>query len=123
MRIDDILDDLAEIAECRPLDEQVKQELPHTEIFIRLSDTKRSHERQVYTYMMLLGDFGGFNAAVLSIPAIFMGFYAEKMFKAAVLEEIPVKYKSDKNSNINSIQEKFANDDDAKGQVLDKKDI
>ena len=97
MRIDDILDDLAEIAECRPLDEQVKQELPHTEIFIRLSDTKRSHERQVYTYMMLLGDFGGFNAAVLSIPAIFMGFYAEKMFKAAVLEEIPVKYKSDKN--------------------------
>ena len=90
MRIDEILDDLAEIAEaevgeCRPLDEQ---ELPHTEIFIRLSDIKRSHERQVYTYMMLLGDFGGFNAAVLSIPALFMSFYAEKMFKAAVLEEI-----------------------------------
>ena len=97
--------------------------LPNLQFIIELSNQHKIIERKQYTIFTLIGDFGGFNAAVLSIPAIFMGFYAEKMFKAAVLEEIPVKYKSDKNSNINSIQEKFANDDDAKGQVLDKKDI
>jgi len=29
---------------------------------------------------MMLEDLGGFNAAVLSIPAQFMAFYAEKMY-------------------------------------------
>ena len=52
-----------------------------TDITINLSDKKWTHERQVYDLMMLVGDFGGFNAAITVIPALIMSYFSEIMFK------------------------------------------
>ena len=57
--------------------------------------------------MMLLEDLGGFSAAALKIPSIFMGFYSGKMYQAAVLEGTPIKEKSKRNKAKNKVQEKF----------------
>ena len=46
-------------------------------------------ERQVYTYFYLIGDIGGFNAAVVLFPAYLMHFYSQQMFKSQILKEMP----------------------------------
>ena len=45
-----------------------------------LSDVSKTYEREVYSFMEALGDFGGFNDGIVLFPAIFMSIYAEKMF-------------------------------------------
>ena len=62
---------------------------------LQLSDLKKTYEREVYSFMALLGDFGGFNDGVILIPAILLSLYAEKMFNKALYSELPVKKQSD----------------------------
>ena len=46
----------------------------------RLDEVKRSYEREVYSFMTLLSDFGGFNDGVILLPAILMTMYNAKMY-------------------------------------------
>ncbi len=38
-------------------------------------------ERSKYTVFVLLGDVGGFNGAIMILPAYLMSFYSEKMYQ------------------------------------------
>ena len=51
---------------------------------IQLSDTRVKYSRSKYTLFILLGDFGGFNGAVLMFPAMLLSLYSQRMFTAAV---------------------------------------
>ena len=52
---------------------------------IALSNQKFEHERKFYTLMILIGDLGGFQGAIIILPAFLMSFYAPKMFEASLL--------------------------------------
>ena len=41
--------------------------------------------------MIFIGDLGGFTGAIIGLPAIFMGWYSEKMFRASIYEELPTE--------------------------------
>ena len=45
---------------------------PHFEIRLELADVKYESERQVYTFFTLIGDIGGFNGAIIILPAYLM---------------------------------------------------
>ena len=62
-----------------------------TRVKIELSDLLRSQERQVYTFMTLVGDVGGFNGAVIVFPAVLLSFFSERMYHKAIAEDMPVK--------------------------------
>ena len=59
-------------------------------LLIRLSDNKYTSERKFYTVLTLIGDLGGFNGAIIILPAYIMSKYSEKMYTADIMEEIPV---------------------------------
>ena len=48
----------------------------HFDWTIQLGKNKKLIQRQVYTFMTLIGDFGGFNGAVIMFPAFFLSFYS-----------------------------------------------
>ena len=50
-----------------------------------LSTQKYEHECKVYTLLILIGDIGGFQGAILMIPAFFLSFYSPKMFEKSLL--------------------------------------
>ena len=56
-----------------------------------LSNKKHILERQVYTLFALIGDFGGFNGAIIIFPSLFMSFYSSSLFHASLLEDLPVR--------------------------------
>ena len=41
--------------------------------------------------MSLIGDFGGFQGAIIMFPVFFLSFYASNMFESSLLEGTPVK--------------------------------
>lgn len=49
---------------------------------ITLSNNKNYYERKAYTLLDVLGDFGGFNDAIVFLIHSFMGVYSAKMFAA-----------------------------------------
>ena len=70
---------------------------------VKLSDKKRNYERQVYTFMTLIGDIGGFYGAILTIPSLILSNYSKTMFESSLQEEIPVRVsKERKNTYSNS---------------------
>ena len=49
-----------------------------------MSESLTYHERRAYTFMDLLGDFGGFNDAIkLIVSTIFAG-YSARMYEATI---------------------------------------
>ena len=56
-----------------------------------LSDIEKKFEREVYTFMAVLGDFGGFNDGIVFIPAILMSIYSNKMYLMSLFALLPVK--------------------------------
>ena len=86
-----------------------------------LSETKLTYEREVYSLMNLLSDFGGFNDGVIIIPAILMGMYNANQFYFAMAAIFPVKNKK-RPKKKNEVQQKFATRDSL-GTALDKEDI
>ena len=56
-----------------------------------LSDIEKTFEREVYTFMAVLGDFGGFNDGIVFIPAILMSIYSNKMYLMSLFALLPVK--------------------------------
>ena len=45
----------------------------------------------MYTLMVLIGDIGGFQGAIVLIPAFFLSFYTPKMYEASLLSDMPIK--------------------------------
>ena len=64
-----------------------------------LSSRKNYIERQVYTFFTLLGDFGGFNGAIVMFPSYLMSLYSSKMFNNQILQELPIKKKRKKSQH------------------------
>ena len=60
-------------------------------MILSLSDISKSYEREVYTLMAALGDFGGFNDGVLILPALLMQFYAQNMYLRHLFGILPIK--------------------------------
>lgn len=63
-----------------------------------LSGIKKTYEREVYTIMELLSDFGGFNDGIILIPAVLMHFYSQKMYIQHLFGLLPIKKESDPDS-------------------------
>ena len=49
---------------------------PHYEILYELSTSKTEYVREAYTFLTLLGDFGGFNGSVVMLVSIVSSFYS-----------------------------------------------
>ena len=49
---------------------------------ISLTNEKNFYERTAYTLLDALGDFGGFNDAIVFFVSLFMSFYSAKMYAA-----------------------------------------
>ena len=47
------------------------------------------YEREAYTILNLLGDFGGFTDALVLIISLFTSVYSARMFNAAIAAELP----------------------------------
>ena len=50
------------------------------QITMMLHHLERVYERQSYTFMMMVGDIGGFNSAVIVVPTLFMSYYSSLMY-------------------------------------------
>ena len=72
--------------------------LPTARLLIELSDTRNIYTREPYTAFALLGDFGGFNGAIIMFPALLMSFYTPRMYAAAVAHDTPVREPRSRNS-------------------------
>ena len=64
---------------------------PYSVLEFVISGQKYEHERRFYTLMSLIGDFGGFQGAIIMFPVFFLSFYASNMFESSLLEGTPVK--------------------------------
>ena len=53
-------------------------------LYMRLSANKNVYERSVYTVFTLIGDIGGFNAAIVILPTFLMAFYSERMYQGSI---------------------------------------
>ena len=49
-----------------------------------MSDNITYYERKAYTFMDLLGDFGGFNDAIIFIVSTVFATYSARMFEASI---------------------------------------
>ena len=58
-----------------------KRVAPSTRLTLDLSDFSNNYSRSKYTVFALLGDFGGFNGAIVMLPAFLMSFYAPSSFQ------------------------------------------
>ena len=55
---------------------------------ILMSNQKNFYSRSAYTFLTLLGDFGGFNDAIVFLISLFMGGYSAKMYAAQIASEL-----------------------------------
>ena len=56
---------------------------------IEMSQKKNFYTRNAYTLLSLLGDFGGFNDAIVFLISILMSSYSAKMYAAQITAELP----------------------------------
>ena len=56
--------------------------------------------------MTLIGDIGGFYSAIILLPAFFMSFYSNYMYKQSLHQELPVR-KNKKTKKPSSLHEKL----------------
>ena len=52
------------------------------DIIFKLADTRYKYERAPYTFFVLLGDFGGFQGAIIMLPGYLMSLYTSRMFQS-----------------------------------------
>ena len=57
--------------------------------------------------MILIGDIGGFNGAIIMFPAFLLAWYSERMYQSSVYQELPVKKKIRRASSHNFLQKKI----------------
>ena len=51
-------------------------------------------ERMKYTFFALIGDIGGFQSALVFLPAQIMSIYASRMLTKSMAEDLPVRLQS-----------------------------
>ena len=56
-----------------------------------MGSKKKTILRQAYTFLDLLGDFGGFNDALFFFGGIFLASYSSRMFMSSIAAELPIK--------------------------------
>ena len=71
----------------------------HSWIQLYISDKKHIYERQKYSILMLVSDFGGFQGALIIIPSSFMSLYAASMLAKSLTAQLPVILKHPQKSN------------------------
>ena len=57
------------------MEDQISESQSLPWIRFSLSDTKRTYERNAYTFMMLLGDVGGIYSAIVGVPSYLISSY------------------------------------------------
>ena len=62
---------------------KTKREYKGVELKLQLADILRTSERESYTFIALLSDFGGFNDGISLLPAIIMTMYNQRLFRSA----------------------------------------
>ena len=72
-------------------EEGAPEALPTTYVDLVLYDKAGEFERKKYTIFTLLGDVGGFNAAITILPAFIMSYYSERMFQKSLSGETPIR--------------------------------
>ena len=101
---------------------------------ISLSNGKTQYQRQAYTFMSFLGDFGGFNDAMFLIIGSFVSFYSAKMYSLKVASELPTsdrpkprKHLSDKDKqkaiNLHRLRSKIKQSSRQEPTLLDQSDL
>ena len=70
---------------------------PEVHIMLAMDETKHYYERQVYTFLQLLGDFGGFYGAIVMAPSFILSFYSPKMFDSDLISTVPSQKSQSKN--------------------------
>ena len=64
---------------------------PSSQLTIQLSDTRNFYARSKYTLFILLGDFGGFNGAIVMLPSFLISFYAPISFSRSLISKTPTR--------------------------------
>ena len=64
---------------------------PKLELNFGLSTKKTTYEREAYTLFILLGDVGGFNGAIITLPVIIMSTYSARMYEQSIASELPAR--------------------------------
>ena len=83
--------------------------IPDFKLIFTLSDSETILIRESYSLMMMVGDIGGFNGAIIIIPTFLMLFYSERMFKLAITSNIPVRQaKNHEAEHISATKRKFS---------------
>ena len=67
---------------------------------VQLDDTTKVYKRTAYTFFSLLGDVGGFNAAIIIFPSYFMSSFSSNKYSQAVYKGVPVR-KTKKKQTVN----------------------
>ena len=79
-----------------------------------MSEKKNYYERKAYTFMDLLGEFGGYNGSLLMICSFFVSFYSAKMYSSSVANQLPYRNKKFKKANkekLTALKEKVLADE------------
>ena len=87
-----------------------------------MSDVKQVYQRKAYTLLTLLGDYGGFNGAVVFLLSFLMTTYSANMYEAAVASGLKyqTKIKRDNAYSNHSLRAKL---DRQSSFALDKDDL
>ena len=72
-----------------------RQDFFRYEHFIELSEKQLVMSRTFYSFFQLISDIGGFNGAIIILPAFLMGIYSSKMYEAELTKEVPVRDSSE----------------------------
>ena len=56
-----------------------------------MGNQKKIMKRQAYSFMDVLGDFGGFNDALFFFGSLSLASYSSKIYQASIAAELPTK--------------------------------
>ena len=63
-----------------------------------MSDVKQSYQRKAYTFLTLLGDYGGFNGAIVFLLSFLMTSYSANLYESAIAGELKYQQRKAKTS-------------------------
>lgn len=58
--------------------------LPQMQALIRMGNNKSIYQREAYSFLSLMGDFGGFTDAIFMLFGLFASSFSAKMFTSAI---------------------------------------
>ena len=89
-----------------------------------MSDNITYYERKAYTFMDLLGDFGGFNDAIIFILSTIFAGYSSRMFEASIATTLSnstsKKFNSSYYAKVDAFRTKLIR---SESQSLDQNDL